>query len=476
MKKIIFMSSIAFMFIACEKNMDVPQIQPPQKNQSLSDYLNKHEVNKYFVYNAMGHYSKIPFQTLYSTNNNEVLYRQLSVYLTEQKLDFYHHLYRYCEAIGGNNIIKKDLLLTLMNYDKVPFGSEEGQVMEFINLRDKYSYHEVPNGYYECQAGDNSYEVVRQNLNYSYIEYGPDTCNGENSGLYLVKYQKPQNASFIDTNEFKGREIKNLGTFKFENNKYQAINDKHFTRRPLVIYEQCVSNGGTPYIIGEATEYQKIHLGEYFVKDLMYGKGSVDSLRKDYTIYCDSKTDPYTFKKTFDNDLRQYINQRKKLGSYTSNSANYEIIYNTNELKNYKPYPLEKAPHILKLVNTTTGIVGKQKSSLNTLYNDYYSYRLITNKKGDGYVSVVQKNKNDEITTILTYSLSSSGNNFLGKANQQEINKAKQVIENNAEAILNKCSLKLKDFKIGQYTLNCYDSVIYAMQNNKIHYILNTQN
>lgn len=479
MKKTILLSSVALMFCACGKYggvYNIPEIPQPTNNQSFSEYLNNYEYpNPCFGHGPHSYCTKKPIRTIYS-KGNEVLLQYDNLILNDQSLNLYHHAYRYCQGIGGKSVIKKEVFSSMLRHNPALFNDDKPQVDEFVKIKDNYSPYEISDGYFECKAGDKSFEITHKFGEYSFID-DSDRFIGEYrkeiTALFVIKFHTPQNAPYVNGDDYYlyGDERDNkVAWVKRDAGIDRKINDKRFYYRILPLYHICKARyNGTPYIVGDTTENKVMLLGDYLLESVKYDKGVSEF--GDYTISCVSDTKPFTFKKTFNGELERYVNDPKNSYSTYNNmpSAYYEVVSKSEDLSQYEKIPFEQRAYINKLIYKA---YPKNYAQTSSVYHDISAYILRTPNHSNGYIGIKYFSKvNNEFDALHTYKIENNEKRYIGMVNTEDIKKAKDLVEKNSDTILKNCSLKLEDFKIGAYTLNCKNDIILVRKGDKIHFI-----
>lgn len=476
MKKTILLSSVALMFSACVNKYNIPEIPQPTNNQSFSEYLNNYEYpSSCFGHGPHAYCTKKPIRTIYS-KGNEVLLQYDNLILNDQSLNLYHHAYRYCQGIGGKSVIKKEVFSSMLRHKPALFNADNPQVDEFVKIKDNYSPYEISDGYFECKAGDKSFEITHKFGEYAFVD-DSDRFIGEYksevTALFVIKFQTPQNAPYINTDDYyryvDERDDK-ITWVKKDAGIDRSTNDKRFYYRILPLYHICKARyNGIPYIVGDTTENKVMLLGDYLLESVKYDKGISEF--GDYTISCVSNAKPFTFKKTFNGELERYVNETKvKYQTYYSMpAAYYEVVSRAEDLSQYEKIPFEQRAYINKLIHEA---YPKNYALTSSLYHNISAYILRTPNHSNGYIGIKYFSKvNNEFNALHTYKIEDNQKRYIGFVGAKDIEKAKEVVEKKSDNIIKNCSLNLDNFKIANYTVYCQNNVIYIKNGDKIHYV-----
>lgn len=476
MKKTIFLSSIALVFCACSGNggyYSVPEIPEPSQNQSFSEYLNSYQYPfRCFGHGPHAYCIQKPLKTIYS-KGNEVLLQYDNLVLSDQSLNLYHNAYRYCEAIGGKSIIKKEAFQSMLKHKEILFNSDNPQVEEFLKIKDNYSSYEIPDGFFECIAEDNSFEITHKMGEFSYID-GSNRFAGDYkddvAALFVIKFKKAQKESLVfRDNYYRSDEIDEIAWIKLNASKKEVLDDKTFYHKILPLYHICKARyNGTPYIIGDATENKAMLLGDYLLNSAKYGKGVGEF--GDYTISCVNNTQPFTFKKTFNGDLERRVDGANSdyWKYYRKPAAYYEVSSVASDLKELES-PFENGKFFNKLILKA---YPNNYANNSTVLHNYDAYIIKTPDYSNGYISIIAYDKvSKKDDAVYTYAIENNNKRYIGKVGEKEISKAKEMLASNSDNIIKNCSLNLDNFKIANYTVYCQNNVIYIKNGDKIHYV-----
>lgn len=473
MKKTIFLSSIALLFCACGNNeYSIPEAPQPIQEQSFLDYLNNYQYpEKCFRKKSHNYCIQKPLKTIYS-KGNEVLLQYDNMIEDDQELNLYHLSYRYCNAIGGKSIIKKQVLPLMVRHKKPLIENEIPQVEEFIKLGDNYSYYELPDGIFECQAGDKSFEITDRYKNFSFFDNG-DRFNDwyvDVAALFIIKFKTPQNAPFVGRDNYYYTDKEDeISWIKMDAPKIEALDDRTYFHRILPLYHICKTRyNGTPYIIGEPTEYKAMLLGDFLLDSVKYG----GSAKVNYTISCVNDTRPFTLKQTFNGKLERYVNDPKNdyYTYYSRPAAYYELVSKASNLKELE-VPFEQSIIIDKLLEKFNYNAITEIRS--TLYHKFSAGKFYTSYEAkNGYIGVLVSDKTTNIDkAIYSYKIENGKRRYVGKVGEKEIAKAKAVVAKNIDMIRKNQMSYIKNYELDGYTIDGDSGTIFVMKGDIIHYL-----
>lgn len=442
MKKTITLSALLVLFSACSEI----NIQEPTNNQNLIEYLNSYNKVQSTIF---GDRISNPIKSVFAYDDYVIFEQNPST--DKDFINFIYNTYSYCNFIGGKSIIKKRLLHYLDQHEDLTlFG--RGKFEEFISLRNKLNYNQVPtDGIFTCDAGNKTFEIVNAEKSLFFEEnyYDRTIRKIDKTDIYRLKFK---NAQTIYFNAKNNNSLENITGIKINQSHNTNIYDPRFYTKQYDLFKKCLSNDGEMYIKNKSTEYKYVNYKKYLTE--YFDANFKISPEIDYSLTCNSKIEPFTFIKTHD-----FINHEDLY-----KAAKYSLKNSIDNIQNDKNKDF--------LDEIAKDAFFNEIKEFSTIFYDY-KIKIISIDKHRHYIAIQQHeiDNSKNIKSLFTYSMINGKLEYTGSVEKNNIDKAKQILENNAKIIMDKCSLNLKDFNVNGYAVSCNNDLIFIKKDNKLHYI-----